>query len=312
MEQLLSLAPPVTDERTEQIIDALDRDADAFVSLFCDSVKGQVVVEAVERAVIRHALRKMQTTPPASNRAQKNSLTRLSMYTGMKTHVIRDKLENSTRVCEDNISNEAAILGAWAREPTLRDPETGEPKQLLIIGANSNGTFQGLVQRWAGRGISYRYVLEQLLANGNVEVVKEHWVRLVNPNWVFFPNREDVFLGYAVNAIIGLTKTVRHNLKTIDRPDKKWVQRFAYSHLIAKKWRPEAEQALNCHLIRCWEEARLILRQYEAKEGDETIDIGEILGVGFYYWRDYVRNSKLGHPDAEITGPWLGGDMPST
>ncbi|MCG8465413.1 MAG: DUF6502 family protein [Xanthomonadales bacterium] len=287
-----AVAPPITSEKSERIIHAINQVTDAIAWLFCRFVTGQVLVESMKRSVVKYAWVQMQNTEPDSHRAKKSSLTRLAMYTGLDTRTIRKVTEQPMRATEENICIEAAILGAWAKDPTLRDSKTNEPVDIPIFG--SSGTFEGLVQRYAGRGVSVRFVLERLEAKNNVEVIGKHFVRLLNADWHFFENGEDTFLEAAVTGISNLSKTILNNLNAQGMPQEKWVERRTYTVNIPTSMRHEAEKAINESLIKSWNEVREVVRTYERSVHEEYESL-EILGAGFYYWRESLGSEFACH-----------------
>jgi hypothetical protein len=282
-----AVAPPITSEKSERIIHAINQVTDAIAWLFCRFVTGQVLVESMKRSVVKYAWVQMQNTEPDSQRAKKTSLTRLAMYTGLDTRTIRKVTEQPMRATEENICIEAAILGAWAKDPTLRDSKTNEPVDIPIFG--SSGTFEGLVQRYAGRGVSVRFVLERLEVRNNVEVIGKHFVRLLNSDWNFFENGEDEFLNCAAYGIVNLSKAILHNLKAKDKPQEKWVERRTYSVNVPKEKLNEVEAEINELLISSYAKAQEVIRKYETSKDEDWSPL-EVIGAGFYFWRDPVED----------------------
>lgn len=268
-----------TSDKTERMIQALHRASDALVWLFSRFITGRVIIEAVTQSVVKYAWVQMHNTEPDTERMRKTSLTRLAMFTGMDTRVVRKILNEPMRAREEHLSVEAAILSAWAKDPSLRSAETGKPCDIPIFGAW--GTFEGFVQRYAGRGVSVRYVLERLVKHGNVKEVSKHFVRLVTPDWHLCVNGEDEALFCIACSIEKLSHTALHNIEHISEPDKKWVERWRYTYLIPEDKRAKAEEELNRHLIQSWEEAGVILRKYENPEHSGPV---VEIGAGFYFW----------------------------
>lgn len=306
----IDIAPIRTTEQSDAVVRAASRASDAFVELFCQyNVRGNVLVDILRHSILRYAVKQMEQSEDESvKRSRKVSLTRLIMTTGLDGRTIKNFLNSPPAATEGDLCPEAAILGSWAKDPALRDPVTGKPKDLSIYGPT--GTLEGLVQRHAGRGVSVMYVLDRLIKNGNVKQLDKLYVRLVSPDWKLFERGEDDFLSCATEAIVGLCNTIGHNLKHIDCPEKKWVERQAFSYMIPEELRAEAEKEFNELLIKQWHEAKALVRKFESQsEGLDTPT--ESIGMRYFYTRFDQANIDKSHQEAsdvinikKITGPW--------
>lgn len=272
-----------TDDQTAPIVQALQRVTDAIAQLFGPFISGQLAIECMRRSVVKQAWEQMHRTEPEAAGLRKTSYTRLALATGMDTRQVRKLLSEPLRAGQEHICVEAAILNAWAKDPSLRNRYDQQPAELPIFG--QSGTFEGLVGRYAGRGVSVRYVLERLEKHGNVKTVNKHFVRLVDPVWALFVNQEDLFLKETVGSIVNLAKAIKHNLEHITDPDKKWTERYAFSYFVPEEKRLELERHLSRHLIDSWLEARNIIKAYESTDGKDMTPM-PVLGVGFYFWDD--------------------------
>lgn len=303
-----SFAEPITSEKSERIIQAISRVTDAIAWLFCHFVQGKVIIELMQRSVAKYAWVQMQNTHAESRRTKKVSLTRLTMFSGLDSRTITKILKNPVRATEEHICPEAAILSAWFKDPSLRDSRTGEVMDIPIHGPA--GTLEGLVHRYAGRGVSVQFVLDRLERHGNVKALNKLWVRLIDPNWALFEEGEDTFLYSAIEAIVNVSKSIKHNLVQKQNPDNKWVERRKFSYHIPVNKRDEAEKALNELLVRQWHEAGALLRSFESsdRQADSTT---ESIGAGYYFWRDQSSDmNDSNNQDTfktglyDIIGPW--------
>lgn len=294
-----------TSAKTERIMQALHRASDALVRLFSRYVTGRIIIDVITQSVVKQAWVEMHNTEPDTERMRKTSLTRLAMSTGMDTRVVRKILNEPMRAREEHLSVEAAILSAWAKDPSLRSAETGKPCDIPIFGAW--GTFEGFVQRYAGRGVSVRYVLERLIKHGNVKEVGKHFVRLVRSDWHLCVNGEDEALSSIAGSVEKLTHAALHNIEHMASPDKKWLERRRFTYLIPKSNRAQAEDELNRYLIKCWENAGVILRKYENSELCESSNQHDEIGAGFYFWiggHPTTSNDEHKAEDALKFTPW--------
>lgn len=301
-----------TSEQSGAVVRAMTRLFYALVGLFCQfPIRGDVMVDILRHGILRYALESSRDSDdPSLQRRRPLSLTRLIMLTGLDSRTIKGLLRQPISATDGDLCPEAAILGSWAKDPTLRDPITGRPKDLSIYGPT--GTLEGLVHRHAGRGVSVTYVLDRLVKNGNVKQLDKLYARLINPNWKLFEHGEDTFLSCAIDAVVQLCNTIGHNLKYKNEPEKKWVERQAFSYMIPKERRAEAERAFNELLMRQWEEANQLIRSFEASPG-ETCEADESLGMRYCFIRlsrenpqePYTKPASLPEVKAK-TGPWRG------
>lgn len=276
-----AFAQMMTSEKSENIIYAISRVTDALADLFGSYVQGKVLVELMQRSVLKNALLQLEEEHQRKGIKRKVSLTEMGLKTGFDTRTIRRASETPMRATEDKLSAEVAILQRWAKDPALRSSVTGKPADLPIYGID--GSFEGLVVRYAGRGISVRYVLQRLEEQGCIEVYNKNWVKLIDPNWGVFADQEDTFLSFGVNSILALIDTIKHNLKNKQDGNKKWVERRRYSWAIPRCLLPKVEAELNLFLAKCSNEAGHLMRAYEV---DKRLPECEVIGVGFYFWRD--------------------------
>lgn len=292
-----TVAQPVTSEKSERIIRAISRATDAIAWLFCRFVQGRVLVELMKRSVLKYAHMDIRQKRSGPQKNHKITLTELGLHTGLDTRTIAALQQEPIRLTEDTICAEAAILARWAKDPALRSGVTGRPIQLPIHGGE--GTFAGLVLRLAGRGISPKAVLDRLAAQGNVKVVGKHWVQLVDANWNFFEEGEDELLDIAANSLVCLTKACMNNVENRDNPDKKWIERRTLSFRIPADKREEAERLLNKKILEQNLEARALMKSLESSEND-SVNSDEVLGLGYYFWRDKFSDSLTSKLDSAM------------
>ena len=252
--------------------------AKMFIHLFGPYLQTSVLVDMARQAGVEYAVARCQDEKSET----KPTLTELSLITGLDTRTVKKMMERPKDLSDYQISAEAAILVRWAREPAWRDPETDKPMDLPIFG--TDGSFQGLVVRLAGRGVSTRAVLQRLEATGNVKVVNKHFVRLIDSNWRFIEDNEDEFLEYGSQALASLSTTIQYNLEHRKEPDKRRLERRVYTARISKEEIPQLRDKINQLVLKQKEEAHSLLEEFEAEsKGGQT---SHAVGIGYYYWED--------------------------
>ena len=276
--------------RSEIVIKAAYRMARVFVRMFSPYLSTAVLADLVTQAGVEFNEAQCKKENPKS----KVTLSKLSLMTGVPTTVIKEIQQKPKAIADYHVCAEAAILARWAKDPGLRSPVSNEPADLPIFGVD--GSFQSLVNRHAGRGISTRTALDRLVASGNVEVVGKHFARMVDPNWRFIEDNEDEFLDYGTRAIASLGMTVCHNLKERKHPENKYVERRVYSVCIPRKKLKKIEREVNELLMRQKVEFAEYIRQQEVETQEDDM---VVLGAGYYQWQGCCED-----PDYE-TNRWV-------
>lgn len=281
--ELIQQVRPRGSPRSETIIKAAYRMARVMVRLFCRYLQGAILVDMLKRAVLEYAMEQA-----AREGDKKPTLTELSLISGLDTRAIKTLLSDKIEISEHDICAEAAILACWAREPTLRNRYTGKPADLPIFGYD--GSFQSLVRRIAGRGVSIPTAVKRLEATGNIKVVDKHFVRLIEPSWRFIEDNEDELLDYGSQAIASLAAAIENNLEYRHAPEKKWVERRLYSIRVDAAMVGELSCAINNLLLTQKKELALLIRQYERVETTGDTDV--IIGAGYYSWKAGMAKSS--------------------
>ncbi|GAB4187980.1 MAG: hypothetical protein Tsb002_13800 [Wenzhouxiangellaceae bacterium] len=259
-------------QRSDVIVQAATRMARLLVRLFAPYLQGTTLLDLLKQALLEHA---QQRTADKNARV---TLTELSLQTGIDTRTIRQMLDNPLEISDRHICAEAAILTHWQKDPCLRGHD-GKPMELPILGGQ--GSFQGLVMKYAGRGISTRAVVDRLVKAGNIAERKKLFVRLVDPNWRFIEDREDEILNYGTQALDSLATCIANNLEHRHNSAARWTERRVYSVRVPESMRKELQQAINRLLLQQKDAMHQLLQEYE----DMTIDKQPVsLGAGYYFW----------------------------
>lgn len=270
-----ALKQPITSPRSEKTVDAATQILGSNIDLLIDFMNGPVLNELFKQILVDRWYRKLQRENPGG----RVTLSQLTFHTGLDSRQVKRLLERPIHCTETDISTEAMLLHRWAKDPNLRDPEAGTPRDLPIYGYS--GTFQGLISAVVGRGVTPQTVLDRLTQNGNVQVVNEHWVRLVSPDWRIIEDKQSDMLSSASVSITRLVHTIRHNLANYDNFDERWLERYTYSvRLPAHKTallNKMVQELLNGQ--KC--ETASLLREHETLDASDS---SRMIGVGYYYW----------------------------
>ena len=270
-----ALKQPFTSARSEKTIYAATKILGCIIDLLIEFMSGPVLNDLYKRILVDRWYCKLQRENPGG----KVTLSQLTFYTGLDSRQVKKLLDRPIQCTETDISTEAMLLHRWARDPNLRDPQSGRPRDLPIYGYS--GTFQGLISAVVGRGVTPQTVLERLTNNGNVEVVNEHWVRLISPDWRMVEDKQNDMLASACFSITTLVHTIRHNLANFDNHEQRWLERYTYSVRLSKHKAQLVNQQLQEVLNGQKSETASLLREHETMNaGDDAC----MIGVGYYYW----------------------------
>lgn len=271
-------------ELSTQLVTSATRILRGFVKLFMGRMTFDVMVDILRQVMVEEGSKRV-----AEENDGKVILSRVSLLTGIRTQSIKE-LQQETQYGQINdLTLEARILAAWANDTQYHDPRTNKPAELIIHGGGC--TFQRLVSSVAGRGVTTQTVLERLEASGNVEVVNEHWVRLLNPNWIYIKTIESEMLDAGSFNAESQLSTILHNLNsTADR----WVERSAWGVSVPRERIPELRKVMNQALKDFYKSGAV---QINELEDPGMVSAGEVLsGFGVYYWERDSDKTKI---DAE-------------
>ncbi|MCG8466013.1 MAG: DUF6502 family protein [Xanthomonadales bacterium] len=261
--------------RSEVIIKAAFRMACVFVRLFSPYLQIKVLVDLVTQAGVESAAQRCKKDYPK----KKVTLSKLSIMTGIPTAKVKEIQQQPKLMADYHVCAEAAILARWSKDPALRSETSDEPADLPIFG--NDGSFQGLVGHYAGRGVSTPTVLERMVETGNIKVVNKHFVRLMDPHWRFFEDEEDKLLDYGTQALSSLANTIAHNIAHRHEGDHKLVERRVCSMKVENT--QETHDKLNRLLLKQKEEMLELMKSLECADNDQS---PMILGAGYYFIND--------------------------
>jgi len=226
----------------------------------------------------------------AQNPDRKVTRSALTLLCGMDSRAIAALEENSSKsYTVSDVSSQSAILEMWHRDDAFRDPETGEPAQLLIHGPH--GTFQRLVSRAAGRAVTPQTALESLLESGNIELNSDGThVRLIDSFYKPVKDSEKTAIEAGSLAVNLLGKSIVHNTNRHTRNQPSWLQQDRWSVRIpchrVEILRRELRETLERNIQEV--EHCLESEEMETSEGAECS-----VGIGWYYWEERSPSNSL-------------------
>jgi len=261
---------------SSQLIHAIDCLMLGIVRLFIGRVTFDVLVERLRHVMVQEGSRRI-----AKENGGKVVKSRIALLTGVKTEHIGRALKQTKEDCQQQsvLTVEARILNAWSKDPLHLDAK-GQPKQLHIYG--NGDTFQRLVAIHAGRGVTPQTVLDSLLKAQNVEIVDQHWVRMVNPVWNHYTPDESNMLKGASFTVNNLLNTIQWNLEHFDAPEHKRTERNIWSVSLPPEKVPLLRQRLNQVLKNSFEDCRAEIKQLEDPQQTEYNTV--LVGAGMFYW----------------------------
>ncbi|GAB4181558.1 MAG: hypothetical protein Tsb002_01610 [Wenzhouxiangellaceae bacterium] len=263
-----SLAP----HSSSVIVNAATRMAQLFVRLFSPYLQGTVLVDLLKQALVD------QAREEARKQGRRLTLTEIGLRTGLDTRIVKTMMDRPRDVGDRFISAEAAILAHWYKEPRWRDSQN-RLQELPIHGPD--GSFEALVYKYAGRGISARAVVDRLVKTGNIAERDNLFVRLVDPNWRFIEDREDEILDYGTQALDSLATCIIHNIVQRHHPEHKWTERRTYAVQVPLSRLRELAEEMNALLLEQKKQMSALIRSYEDPNLTKKI---LPMGAGYYFW----------------------------
>jgi hypothetical protein len=208
----------------------------------------------------------------------------IALMTGLDTRVVSSLMDESldSTIQGQNVNPEHALIDIWSSDPLFRDPKTGKPASLPIVGKGR--TFQTLVLRSIGRNITVKTVIGRLAASNNIRVVQEDVEKVELLSLIYSPISSD----RAKQTEVGLIEASRvlsaviHNMKS--DPETRVPQQGRWTYRLDprnyKEFRKRARQLLDKQI----KEGESLLEEFE----EAAKQPGQItVGIGWYQWGDH-------------------------
>lgn len=245
--------------------------------------------EMVRTIFVEEAEYQFQEGDPEKN----ISLTELALVSGLDTRTIT-KIRNSESYRRPffqrdsfliDLTPGSSVLDIWSSEEPYFDFRNGVPRELDVSGTRLS--FERLFDdNIKTRGVTASSLLTRLIESGSVRIDEDRQkLRLLELTYLPVGAADQVgAIEMGFGAVAKLLDTLLHNLIDVARPEEKRFQRGAWSLRLRKKEIALAKAELSRLLKQTDDEARRILRAYEATGTEECV----AGGVGYFYFEQKV------------------------
>jgi len=213
----------------------------------------------------------------------------IALMTGLDTRVVSSLMDQNAQTALEgqSVNPEHALIDLWSSDPFFREPSTGKPALLPIVGKGR--TFQTLVLRSIGRNVTVRTVIGRLQASGNVRVIQEDVEKVELLSKIYSPISSD----RAKQTEVGLIEASRvlgaviHNMNST--PETRVPQQGRWTYRLDPdrymEFRKRARQLLDKQI----KEGESLLEEFE-----EPAKVpGQItVGIGWYQWGDHEPDEE--------------------
>jgi hypothetical protein len=246
------------------------------VRLVIGTVSLPALVDILKNLYVEEAQKKL------AREGSKPTKSAIALMTGLDTRVVSTLMEQEEGDLQTlNVNPEHALIDMWSSDIFFRDPQTGKPASLPIVGKGR--TFQTLVLRAIGRNVTVKTVIGRLLASRNVRVVQEDVEKVELLSMIYSPISSDK----AKQTEVGLIEASRvltaviHNMKS--DPEIRVPQQGRWTYRLDPKNYREFRRRARTLLEKQIKEGELLLEEFEevAKESGQIT-----VGIGWYQWSD--------------------------
>jgi len=208
----------------------------------------------------------------------------IALMTGLDTRVVSSLMDENLAdgMQVQNVNPEHALIDMWSSDPFFRDPDTGKPVLLPIVGKGRS--FQTLVLRSIGRNITVKTVIGRLQGSGNIRVVQEDVEKVELLSKIYSPISSDrakqteVGLIEASRVLSAVIHNMRADSDTRVPQQGRWTYRLDPDRY--KEFRKKARQLLDKQI----KEGESLLEDFEeAAKAPGQITVG----IGWYQWGDH-------------------------
>jgi len=246
------------------------------VRLVIGTVSLPALVDILKNLYVEEAQKKL------AREGSKPTKSAIALMTGLDTRVVSALMEQEEGDLQTlNVNPEHALIDMWSSDVFFRDPQTGKPASLPIVGKGR--TFQTLVLRAIGRNVTVKTVIGRLLASRNVRVVQEDVEKVELLSMIYSPISSDK----AKQTEVGLIEASRvltaviHNMKS--DPETRVPQQGRWTYRLNPENYREFRRRARTLLEKQIREGELLLEEFEevAKESGQLT-----VGIGWYQWSD--------------------------
>lgn len=267
----------VESDQGARLATSIERVFRPFIKLIVGRVSCGFLIQQLKRIYIEEARSWIERNDP-NGRVTKS---KLAMLTGLDTRTISSFEESAISPTEARLGDicaEAAVLETWSSQPKYRTVDQN-PQMLPILGRGVS--FQTLVNATVGRNVTAQTMLDRLLESGNVEVVGDNFVRLVNRFYQPIKESEGALIDSGSLSASRLLETVNYNLNCQDRHARR-LQQNRWSVRIREQDQALLEAEMRSLVDRQIVDVERLLESYEQPEsGPETVSFG----VGWFFFK---------------------------
>lgn len=268
-----------TPPQQDWLVSAVQRMFKPIARLLVGRMACPVAIDLLKEAYIAEATRQL-VKEEGRKRATKSAL---ALKTGLDTRVIAslEAAPRSETVRAADLTSEAAVLQAWSSDKEFVDRASGKPRVISIYGRQ--GTFQNLIMRNAGRNVTCPTVLASLIAGGNVELVGDDQVRLLDPHFESTTNDQRAAIETGSIALERVGNSVIHSFGTVAGGEPAWPQQARLASKIPVAALKELRGKLGEVLSSQADAAEAVLQAQASTQGDEE---SRSAGVCSFYWEE--------------------------
>lgn len=178
----------------------------------------------------------------------------------------------------------ASIIDVWSNKAPYADEKTGNPRPLKISGEHPS--FESLFKETIkSRGVRYKSLLQQLVANETVSINSESGEAYLMSNENLSSNSRDRLnaIDRGFSAIAHLTDTICGNIWAIESNGTQQFQREIGGCYFDKLNNNDIRSELNLLLQKTETEARKIIKDYKEKFPETDYNKA---GIGLFYFED--------------------------
>ena len=270
------------------LIDAVSRMLRPIVRLAIGRISCNALVALIRAIYVAEARAYLESQNPE----RRVTRSALALLCGMDGRAIQQYEEaNDKDYSAADLCSEAAILDLWQSDQDFIEPDTGQPRELLVHGPQ--GTFQRLVSRAAGRAVTAQTALDRLLDSGNVALNDDGTqVRMVEKYFYLVPDSEQAALEAGSLSLNRLGKALNHNIGRDPRTPS-WLQQDRWTLRVPLEGLDDFRAQVRALLFKHIEQVEQRLDEQERQQKAGPLCA---VGIGWYYWED----SSPGEPTASL------------
>jgi hypothetical protein len=215
----------------------------------------------------------------------KATISNVSIVTGLNRKEVK-RLKGALSESPDHslkkFNRIVRVLAGWQHDQEFLDQQH-EPRDLQLDG--ERGSFTSLVRRYSG-DMPVVAMLNSLLSSGNIQVIDNGNIQLVNGNYLPQTDSEQKLNILGIDTA-ELIETIDHNLRASNNDDL-WFQRKASNTRVNPRALTKIRQRIRRKAQQLLED---IDADFSANESDSDADATSV-SIGIYYWQTDEEPTK--------------------